>query len=194
MLRPHAQAYCLYRRSKLPEALAALKEVPADKEVARLQLEAQVGRMRRSICSTAQPASTRLQPIAFAHEPQMPAASPIACTAPNSLPTSLAPQIHYRLGDNKEAIALYSELFRSHSAESREVQTNVVAAYVAGGRAGEVPAVMQAMKVGRGAGGRVAGWVMCGGSYMDGDASKRGVVVQEGWQERRLFGHGCAPC
>lgn len=90
------KAYCLYRRSKLPEALAALKEVPADKEVARLQLEA---------------------------------------------------QIHYRLGDNKEAIALYSELFRSHSAESREVQTNVVAAYVAGGRAGEVPAVMQAMKI-----------------------------------------------
>jgi hypothetical protein len=56
-------------------------------------------------------------------------------------------QIQYRLGNNKEAIALYSQLFRSHGAESREVQTNALAAYVAGGQAGEVPAVMEAMKV-----------------------------------------------
>lgn len=90
------QAYCLYRRGKLKEALAALAAVPADQEVPRLQLEA---------------------------------------------------QIQYRLGGNKEAIALYSQLYRSHSLESQEVQTNVVAAYVSGGRAGEVPAVMQAMKV-----------------------------------------------
>lgn len=55
-------------------------------------------------------------------------------------------QIQYRLGNNKEAIALYSQLFRSHSADGREVQTNVLAAYVAGGRADEVPAVMEAMK------------------------------------------------
>ena len=57
-------------------------------------------------------------------------------------------QIQYRSGNNKEAIVLYSQLFRSHGAESREVQTNVLAAYVAGGQAGEVPAVMEAMKVG----------------------------------------------
>lgn len=57
------------------------------------------------------------------------------------------PQIHYRMGNNKEAIERYSQLFRSHGAASREVQTNVVAAYVAGGRSGEVPAVMEAMKV-----------------------------------------------
>ncbi|KAI3426329.1 hypothetical protein D9Q98_008702 [Chlorella vulgaris] len=90
------KAYCLYRRGKLKEALAALAAVPADQEVPRLQLEA---------------------------------------------------QIQYRLGGNKEAIALYSQLYRSHSLESQEVQTNVVAAYVSGGRAGEVPAVMQAMKI-----------------------------------------------
>jgi hypothetical protein len=37
------QAYCLYRLGKLQAALAALGEVPVDKEVARLQLEARVG-------------------------------------------------------------------------------------------------------------------------------------------------------
>ena len=40
---PCVQAYCLYRLGKLQAALAALGEVPVDKEVARLQLEAQVG-------------------------------------------------------------------------------------------------------------------------------------------------------
>jgi len=66
--------------------------------------------------------------------------------------------VQYRLGNNKEAISLYSQLFRSHGAESREVQTNVLAAYVAGGRAGEVPAVMEAMKASKGGtGGTEAG-------------------------------------
>lgn len=37
-----AQAYCLYRLGRLQEALAALAGVPEEKEVARLQLEAQV--------------------------------------------------------------------------------------------------------------------------------------------------------
>jgi hypothetical protein len=64
-------------------------------------------------------------------------------------------QIQYRLGDCKAAISLYSELFRAAGAAEQEVQTNVVAAYVAGGRASEVPAVMQAMKVGLGGGGGV---------------------------------------
>ncbi|KAL4446353.1 hypothetical protein ABPG77_003160 [Micractinium sp. CCAP 211/92] len=90
------KAYCLYRSGKLQDALSSLGAVPADKEVARLQLEA---------------------------------------------------QIQYRLGNSKEAIALYSQLFRAHGTETREVQTNVLAAYVAGGRAGEVPAVMEAMKI-----------------------------------------------
>lgn len=40
--RPISQAYCLYRQGKLQEALGALKEVPANKDEARLQLEAQV--------------------------------------------------------------------------------------------------------------------------------------------------------
>ena len=75
------------------------------------------------------------------------------------------PQIQYRLGDNKEAIALYSRLFRlsqgggSGGGESREVQANVLAAYVGGGRAGEIPAVMEAMRVSvpQGGGGRRGG-------------------------------------
>lgn len=60
------------------------------------------------------------------------------------------PQIQYRLGSNKEAIALYSQLFRGapEGEAAGGVQSNVLAAYVAGGRAGEVPAVMTAMKVG----------------------------------------------
>lgn len=93
------KAYCLYRQGKLQDALAALQAVPAERELARLQLEA---------------------------------------------------QIQYRLGAYKEAIAVYSQLFRAHGGEAaagQEVQTNVLAAYVAGGRAGEVPAVMQAMKI-----------------------------------------------
>lgn len=68
----------------------------------------------------------------------------------------LEAQIQYRLGNCKDAIALYSQLFRAHAGEAQDVRPNVLAAYVAGGRGGEVPAVMQAMKVGMG--GATAGW------------------------------------
>lgn len=76
-----------------------------------------------------------------------PVAVATSVPAVSFLSPATPPQIQYRLGNSKEAIALYSQLFRAHGAESREVQTNVLAAYVAGGRAGEVPAVMEAMKV-----------------------------------------------
>ena len=69
----------------------------------------------------------------------------------------LEAQVQYRLGNCKEAIALYSQLFRAHGGEATaDVRPNVLAAYVAGGRGGEVPAVMQAMKVGAGVGWAVA--------------------------------------
>ena len=94
------------------------------------------------------------------------AAVPAGWLAPHGLPSRRRPgphgglhaalrwvlQIQYRLGDNKEAISLYSRLFRlsqggAAGGESREVQANVLAAYVGGGRAGEIPAVMEAMRV-----------------------------------------------
>ncbi|KAI7836263.1 hypothetical protein COHA_009853 [Chlorella ohadii] len=68
------KAYCLYRQGKLQDALAALQSVPAERELARLQLEA---------------------------------------------------QIQYRLGAYKEAIGVYSQLFRAHGGEAgagQEVQ------------------------------------------------------------------------
>ena len=72
----------------------------------------------------------------------------------------LEAQVQYRLGNCKEAIALYSQLFRAHGGEATaDVRPNVLAAYVAGGRGSEVPAVMQAMKVGAG-----VGWAGCAGN------------------------------
>ncbi|KAL6770694.1 SRP72 [Auxenochlorella protothecoides x Auxenochlorella symbiontica] len=58
----------------------------------------------------------------------------------------LEAQLRYRLGQYPEAIAIYRQLFQQYKAETMEVQTNVLAAYVAGGQAAEVPAVLEAMK------------------------------------------------
>lgn len=59
----------------------------------------------------------------------------------------LQAQLHYRMGSPKEAIKQYSQLFQQYGADGMEVRTNVLAAYVAGGKAAEVPAVMEAMKM-----------------------------------------------
>lgn len=59
----------------------------------------------------------------------------------------LEAQLRYRLGQYPEAIALYRQLFQQFKAETMEVQTNVLAAYVAGGQAADVPAILEAMKV-----------------------------------------------
>ncbi|GAB4817516.1 hypothetical protein N2152v2_004562, partial [Parachlorella kessleri] len=59
----------------------------------------------------------------------------------------LEAQLHYRLGAPKEAIRQYNQLFQQYGVSGMEVRTNVVAAYLAGGRAEEVPAVMEAMKM-----------------------------------------------
>ncbi|KAG0556540.1 hypothetical protein KC19_11G061100 [Ceratodon purpureus] len=90
----YQKAYCLYRLSRLAEALAALKGV--ERSVSVLQLEA---------------------------------------------------QILYRKGELKECIASYESLFKQHKVDANDVKTNMVAAYVAGGRAVEVPSLMESLKV-----------------------------------------------
>ena len=170
------QAYCHYRQGKLQEALAALQEVPADKEAACLQLEAQVGALW-----VLGEAGAERRPSHAATGARRPVA-PQRIDRPAAAPPPWLrhpPQIHYRLGSNKEAIALYSQLFRSHGGESREVQTNVLAAYVAGGRAADIPAVMQAMKVGRGGGGGdLAGTCAAAELCGQGDACRRAVAAR----------------
>jgi signal recognition particle subunit SRP72 len=90
----YQKAYCLYRLSRLSEALAVLKGV--ERSVNVLQLEA---------------------------------------------------QILYRKGELKECMASYESLFRQHKVDANDVKTNMVAAYVAGGRAAEVPSLMESLKV-----------------------------------------------
>ncbi|KAL0050970.1 hypothetical protein WJX82_011356 [Trebouxia sp. C0006] len=57
----------------------------------------------------------------------------------------LEAQLQHRLGNYTAAIATYNKLVQQHKVKSLEVGTNVVAAYVSGGRAHEVPAVMDAL-------------------------------------------------
>eukprot|EP00898_Chlorokybus_atmophyticus_P005459 jgi/Chlat1/5914/Chrsp4S06247 len=58
----------------------------------------------------------------------------------------LEAQVLYRLGQFAECIRTYESVYQKLDS-SLEVKTNVLAAYVSGGRAAEVAAVMQAMKV-----------------------------------------------
>lgn len=50
----------------------------------------------------------------------------------------LEAQILYRMGRLAECIASYEKLFKQHKLDGDDVKTNIVAAYVAGGRAAEV--------------------------------------------------------
>ncbi|CAL8460581.1 g110 [Coccomyxa elongata] len=59
----------------------------------------------------------------------------------------LEAQLYYRMGRNSDAIRIYHQLFKDHKVSSLELRTNVLAAYVSGGRAHELPAVMEAMKI-----------------------------------------------
>ncbi|KAK9908732.1 hypothetical protein WJX75_002041 [Coccomyxa subellipsoidea] len=59
----------------------------------------------------------------------------------------LEAQLYYRMGRNGDAIRIYHQLFKDHKISSLELRTNVLAAYVSGDRAHEVPAVMEAMKI-----------------------------------------------
>ncbi|CAL5219381.1 g1203 [Coccomyxa viridis] len=60
---------------------------------------------------------------------------------------NLQAQLHYRMGGSAEAIRIYHQLFKDHKVSSLDLRTNVLAAYVSGNRAHEVPAVMEAMKI-----------------------------------------------
>lgn len=59
----------------------------------------------------------------------------------------LEAQILYRMGKLGECIASYEKLFKQHKLDGDDVKTNIVAAYVAGGRAAEVSSLMDALKV-----------------------------------------------
>lgn len=60
----------------------------------------------------------------------------------------LEAQIQFKLGNFSACIGDYEKLLqKQQKIESDEVKSNVIAAYVSGGRSQEVPAVMDAMKV-----------------------------------------------
>ncbi|KAK9863884.1 hypothetical protein WJX84_011397 [Apatococcus fuscideae] len=59
----------------------------------------------------------------------------------------LQAQLHYRLGRHDAALKLYELLYHTHKVANVELQTNVLAAYVAGSRAGEIPQAMASMRI-----------------------------------------------
>ncbi|GAX79721.1 hypothetical protein CEUSTIGMA_g7162.t1 [Chlamydomonas eustigma] len=59
----------------------------------------------------------------------------------------LQAQLNYRLHNSKEAIQSYDRLFKEHKADSIELKTNVVAAYVVAELSKEVPNLISAMQV-----------------------------------------------
>lgn len=59
----------------------------------------------------------------------------------------LEAQIYHRLGDIGQCISTYEKLFQKRKVEADEVKTNVIAAYVSGGRSNDVPALMESLKV-----------------------------------------------
>lgn len=59
----------------------------------------------------------------------------------------LEAQVLFKLGNFGSCISTYQELLQNHKIDSDEVKSNIVAAYVSGGRSQEVKAVMDSMKV-----------------------------------------------
>mmetsp|Transcript_20977 Transcript_20977/g.35805 ORF Transcript_20977/g.35805 Transcript_20977/m.35805 type:complete len:705 (-) Transcript_20977:159-2273(-) len=59
----------------------------------------------------------------------------------------LAAQLHYRQGRSQECIQVYDRLFQQYKADSLQLKSNVLAAYVAAGLSREIPDLMAAMKV-----------------------------------------------
>ncbi|KAK3284578.1 Signal recognition particle core component [Cymbomonas tetramitiformis] len=59
----------------------------------------------------------------------------------------LEAQVLHRLDRAQECIAVYGELLQKQKTQSSNVGTNIVAAYVEGGRSAEVPALMQELKL-----------------------------------------------
>ncbi|GLC63488.1 Signal recognition particle core component [Pleodorina starrii] len=76
-----------------------------------------------------------------------------ALSAPDSDSAAATPllqlqaQLEYRRGRTRDCINTYDKLFQQHKADSLELKTNVLAAYVAAGLAGELPDLMAALKV-----------------------------------------------
>ncbi|CAM6103196.1 unnamed protein product [Calypogeia fissa] len=58
----------------------------------------------------------------------------------------LEAQILFKLGDFASCVSTYQELLQNHEVHSDEVKSNIIAAYVSGGRSREVQAVMDSMK------------------------------------------------
>ncbi|GBF97135.1 signal recognition particle subunit [Raphidocelis subcapitata] len=59
----------------------------------------------------------------------------------------LEAQLHYRLGNAAECVAAYDRLVSEFKADSLELKTNAIAAYVAGGLSSRVPGLMASLKV-----------------------------------------------
>ncbi|CAK9259565.1 unnamed protein product [Sphagnum jensenii] len=59
----------------------------------------------------------------------------------------LEAQILYRKGEFGECISSYQKIFKEHKLNSTEIKTNIVAAYIARGRATEVSQLMESLKV-----------------------------------------------
>ncbi|PNW85354.1 hypothetical protein CHLRE_03g182500v5 [Chlamydomonas reinhardtii] len=59
----------------------------------------------------------------------------------------LQAQLEYRRGRSKDCINTYDKLFQQYKADSLELKTNVLAAYVAAGLSAELPDLMAALKV-----------------------------------------------
>lgn len=64
----------------------------------------------------------------------------------NAYVSQLEALILYRKGELGECIMSYEKLFKQHEVNT-SVKANIVAAYVSGGRANEVPKVMELLKV-----------------------------------------------
>lgn len=59
----------------------------------------------------------------------------------------LQAQLHFRLGQSKEAIEAYERLFNVHNVQSLELKTNMVAAHVVAELSSKVPSLMSSMQV-----------------------------------------------
>mmetsp|Transcript_5293 Transcript_5293/g.15184 ORF Transcript_5293/g.15184 Transcript_5293/m.15184 type:complete len:701 (-) Transcript_5293:233-2335(-) len=98
----------------------------------------------------------------------------------------LEAQLHYKLGDYAAAIRIYGELFKEHKVESLELRTNVIAAYVCGGKAEQVPDVAKNMRIAAGDGSDVGFNMACAllqlGSFADAEQQLQ-LALRSGREE-----------
>mmetsp|Transcript_13495 Transcript_13495/g.18500 ORF Transcript_13495/g.18500 Transcript_13495/m.18500 type:complete len:680 (-) Transcript_13495:341-2380(-) len=116
------------RLSNFPQALATVAQAPQEMQ-AELSLEKAYALYRLN---------------------QLDEALAVCTKAPESRASAclqLRAQVLYRQGNFRDCIAVYENLFNTHKLESQDICTNVLAAYVAAGRAKDVPAIMRAMQM-----------------------------------------------